>query len=74
MITALLLAVLVLTVGGSVCVVWADRGGPRWVRGVASVTLAVGELVRESEKKRLRKARKNMGDINSSSGDGGGGD
>ncbi|MEU9556265.1 hypothetical protein [Streptomyces fumanus] len=38
--------VLALVVGGCVCVVWAARGGPRWARGVAAVTLAAGELVR----------------------------
>ncbi|MET7936677.1 hypothetical protein [Streptomyces sp. NPDC005322] len=40
--------VLVLAVGGCVCVVWAARGGPRWVRAVAAVTLGAGELVRRS--------------------------
>ncbi|WP_128379799.1 hypothetical protein [Streptomyces cavernae] len=40
--------VLVLAVGGCVCVLWAARGGPRWVRAVATVTLAAGELVRRS--------------------------
>ncbi|WP_030867118.1 hypothetical protein [Streptomyces sp. NRRL S-37] len=40
--------VLVLVVGGCVCVVWATRGGPRWVRGVARATLAAGELLRSS--------------------------
>ncbi|MHA5049643.1 hypothetical protein [Streptomyces sp. SD15] len=40
--------VLVLVVGGCVCVVWAARGGPRWVRAVATATLAAGELVRRS--------------------------
>ncbi|MFJ9742064.1 hypothetical protein [Streptomyces sp. NPDC101166] len=37
--------VLVLVVGGCVCVVWAARGGPRWVRGVAAVTVGLGQLV-----------------------------
>ncbi|WP_372478423.1 hypothetical protein [Streptomyces daghestanicus] len=40
--------VLVLVLGGCACVVWAERGGPRWARGVARVTLAAGELVRHS--------------------------
>ncbi|MGW1930169.1 hypothetical protein ACWCPG_12650, partial [Streptomyces sp. NPDC001919] len=40
MIMVALTGVLVLVVGGCVCVVWAARGGPRWVRGVAAVTLA----------------------------------
>lgn len=37
--------VLLLVVGGCVCVVWARMGGPRWVRAVSSVTLATAELV-----------------------------
>ncbi|MDI3405105.1 hypothetical protein [Streptomyces cavernicola] len=45
-----LLGALAIAVGGCVCVVWAERGGPRWVRIVARVTLAVGELVRRSDK------------------------
>lgn len=47
-----LLGVLALVVGGCVCVVWADRGGPRWVRVVATMTLAAGELLRRSGKSR----------------------
>lgn len=46
MILMVLIGVLVLAVGGCVCVVWAARGGPRWVRGVAKVTLLGGEVVR----------------------------
>ncbi len=41
--------VLVLVVGGCVCVAWAARGGPRWARAVAAVTLAAGELLRSSK-------------------------
>jgi hypothetical protein len=48
MIVLVLAGVLVLVVGGCVCVVWAARGGPRWVRGVANVTVAAGQLVRAS--------------------------
>ena len=43
-----LIGVLVLVIGGCVCVVWAARGGPRWVRAVATTTLAAGEVVRRS--------------------------
>ncbi|MEU9701779.1 hypothetical protein [Streptomyces sp. NPDC047981] len=50
MIIAVALGALVLAVGGCVCVVWADRGGARWVRGVAAVTLAAGELARRPGK------------------------
>jgi hypothetical protein len=52
MIVLLLVGVLVLAVGGCVCVVWASRGGPRWVRGVAAVTLGLGEVVRASGRSR----------------------
>jgi hypothetical protein len=54
MILLVLLGVLALVVGGCVCVVWAERGGPRWVRAVAIMTLAAGEVVRHSERKRSR--------------------
>ncbi|MFJ3922110.1 hypothetical protein [Streptomyces sp. NPDC090022] len=59
--TVLLLGVLALAVGGCVCVVWAERGGPRWVRAVAAVTLAAGELARRPRRRRV------------TGGDGGGG-
>ena len=42
----ILSVVVVLALAGCVCVVWASRGGPRWVRAVAAVTLAAGEGVR----------------------------
>ncbi|MFI1105867.1 hypothetical protein [Streptomyces melanogenes] len=54
MIGLALFGVLVLAIGGCVCVVWAERGGPRWVRAGAAVTLAAGELVRRSAKNRRR--------------------
>ncbi|MFJ9248507.1 hypothetical protein [Streptomyces sp. NPDC101776] len=50
----LLLGVLVLIIGGCACVVWAERGGPRWARVVATVTLTASELLRSSDKKRRR--------------------
>ncbi|MFD5323434.1 hypothetical protein [Streptomyces sp. NPDC127092] len=46
MVVLILSGVLVLALAGCVCVVWAARGGPRWVRAVAAVTLGAGELVR----------------------------
>ncbi|MEU1850676.1 hypothetical protein ABZ499_15730 [Streptomyces sp. NPDC019990] len=57
-----LLGVLALVIGGCVCVVWAERGGPRWVRVVAAVTRGAGGL--------LHSARKGGGG-NRTSGDGG---
>ncbi|MGW1502792.1 hypothetical protein ACWCQW_30220 [Streptomyces mirabilis] len=59
-----LAGLLVLVIGGCVCVVWASRGGPRWVRGVAAVTLVVGELVRAAAKSNGRRS------VNQSGGDG----
>ncbi|MFC5217431.1 hypothetical protein [Streptomyces coerulescens] len=45
-IVLVLVGVLLLVVGGCVCVVWASRGGsPRWVRVVSSVTLGLAEVV-----------------------------
>ncbi|GHC39141.1 hypothetical protein [Streptomyces cinnamoneus] len=57
-----LLGLLALAVGGCTCVVWAERGGPRWVRVVATVTLAAGELVRRSGKSRNRNRTTGDGD------------
>ncbi|MFE9118931.1 hypothetical protein [Streptomyces sp. NPDC007172] len=54
MVGLVLVVLLVLVVGGCVCVVWAERGGPRWVRGVSAATLAAGQLVRHSRKNRRR--------------------
>ncbi|MBK3576259.1 hypothetical protein JHN63_21040 [Streptomyces sp. MBT65] len=54
MIVVLLLGVLVLLIGGCACVVWAERGGPRWARVIATVTLTASELLRSSDKKRRR--------------------
>ncbi|MCX4456154.1 hypothetical protein OG585_26580 [Streptomyces sp. NBC_01340] len=59
-----LAGLLVLVVGGCVCVVWASRGGPRWVRGVAAVTLVTGELLRASAKNNRRRS------VNQTGGDG----
>ncbi|MER6285015.1 hypothetical protein [Streptomyces sviceus] len=42
--------ILVLTIGGCVCVWWAARGGPRWTRAVAAATLTAGELTRRASR------------------------
>ncbi|MCX4983804.1 hypothetical protein [Streptomyces sp. NBC_00572] len=65
MVLLALIGVLVLAVGGCVCVVWAARGGPRWVRGVAAVTLAAGSVVRSNRRRGLGSNNNNY------SGDGG---
>ncbi|WP_406335669.1 hypothetical protein [Streptomyces sp. NBC_00203] len=57
-----LLGVLALAVGGCVCVVWAERGGPRWVRVVATLTLTAGELLRSSGKDRRRSLNRSSSD------------
>ncbi|WP_327413708.1 hypothetical protein [Streptomyces sp. NBC_01233] len=48
--TVLVLLLLAAAVGGAVCVVWAERGGPRWVRIVASVTLGIAAVARGLQK------------------------
>ncbi|WP_369146816.1 hypothetical protein [Streptomyces sp. R44] len=63
MILYVLIGVLVLAVAGCGCVVWASRGGPRWVRAVATVTLLGGELVRDGQ----RRSRKRGGGDDASS-------
>jgi hypothetical protein len=55
MMILLAVGLVALAVGGCVCVVWADRGGPRWVRGVAAVTLVLSDLVRSSSKRKRRR-------------------
>lgn len=62
MIALVLLGILALVVGGCVCVVWAERGGPRWARAVAATTLAAGELLRSSGKNRRRGLNRPTGD------------
>ncbi|WP_329274428.1 hypothetical protein [Streptomyces sp. NBC_01451] len=64
MLLFLLTGVLVLAIGGCVCVVWAARGGPPWVRAVATVTMVTGQVVRAMGTK-----SNNSGSNNQSSGD-----
>ncbi|MFE3072828.1 hypothetical protein [Streptomyces sp. NPDC059247] len=70
MILLALTGVLLLAVAGCVCVVWAARGGPRWVQGVSAVTLAAGQLVRS---RRFRGTNGGSGNDTAALGDGGGG-
>ncbi len=65
MIGAVLIGILALVVGGCVCVVWADRGGPAWTRTVASATIGAGRLVRGYQKAQRRVSSGN----NTNSGD-----
>ncbi|MFE9358029.1 hypothetical protein [Streptomyces olivaceoviridis] len=58
----LLLGVLVLVIGGCVCVVWAERGGPRWVRIVAALTRGAGELLSSAQQKSRSRNRGGSGD------------
>ncbi|WP_415943263.1 hypothetical protein [Streptomyces sp. 067-1] len=67
MILIVLSAVLLLVVGGCVCVVWAARGGPPWTRAVATATLAAGELVRASGRSGGRRGGGGGGDADGSS-------
>jgi hypothetical protein len=47
-----LVGVVLFAVFGCVCVVWAERGGPTWVRVVAAVTVGLGKMLRSSGKNR----------------------
>ncbi|MFD7639267.1 hypothetical protein ACFV4P_01300 [Kitasatospora sp. NPDC059795] len=67
MIGVALVIVLLLVVGGCGCVVWAERGGPAWVRGVSRATLGVGEMVRRDARRRRAEDRRRIG--NTGSGD-----
>ncbi|MET7597604.1 hypothetical protein ABZS84_21465 [Streptomyces sp. NPDC005481] len=49
-----LLVVLALVLGGCVCVVWAEFGGPPWVRAVAAVMRGVGTVLHHAQKSRRR--------------------
>ncbi len=51
---AVLVGLLVLTLAGCGCVVWASRGGPRWTRAVAALTLGAGEVLRSGARRRRR--------------------
>lgn len=68
MIGALLVGLLALVVFGCVCTVWADRGGPRWTRGVAAATQVLASTARAFTKSNRR------GNGPASTGDDGGGD
>ncbi|MEU9378701.1 hypothetical protein AB0D94_33790 [Streptomyces sp. NPDC048255] len=59
--TVLLVLLLTVAVGGAACVVWAERGGPPWVRVVARVTLGIGSLVRSAGKSRSRGVNRSGG-------------
>ncbi|MES5821426.1 hypothetical protein [Streptomyces sp. RG80] len=52
MVSLMLVGLVALAVFGCVCVVWAERGGPPWVRVVATVTIGLGKVVGSSGKKR----------------------
>ncbi|MEV7774560.1 hypothetical protein [Kitasatospora sp. NPDC086791] len=63
MVGAVLIGLLVLVLAGCGCVVWADRGGPGWVRVVATLTIRAGDALRTY----ARRSRRGKGS-------GGGGD
>ncbi|MFD9320669.1 hypothetical protein ACFWDQ_23840 [Streptomyces sp. NPDC060053] len=54
MIVLVLSAILVLVLGGCACVWWAERGGPRWVRVVALVTVTIGEVLYEANRRKRK--------------------
>lgn len=51
MLVLVLSIVVLLVIGGCVCVFWAARGdAPRWARGVARATLLGSELARTTSR------------------------
>ncbi|NEE15800.1 hypothetical protein G3M58_56215 [Streptomyces sp. SID7499] len=67
MLVLMLSVVVLLVIGGCVCVFWAARGdAPRWARGVARVTLLGSELARSAS--RNPRSRQSGGDDSSSGG------
>ncbi|MEU5383102.1 hypothetical protein ACFVT9_20835 [Kitasatospora cineracea] len=71
MVGAVLIVVLLLVLGGCGCVVWAGRGGPGWVQGVARVTLGAGGAVRWAHRNRKRQLLPgDSGSTGSTDGDG----
>ncbi|SMQ19228.1 hypothetical protein SAMN06272771_5700 [Streptomyces sp. Ag82_O1-12] len=61
MLVLMLSVVVLLVIGGCVCVFWAARGdAPRWARGVAMATLLGSELARSAS--RNSRSRKSGGD------------
>lgn len=49
MLVLILSVVVLLVIGGCVCVFWTARGdAPRWARGVAKVTLLGSDLARSA--------------------------
>ncbi|KJY38840.1 hypothetical protein [Streptomyces sp. NRRL S-495] len=68
MIGVVLIGILALVVGGCVCVVWADRGGPRWTRAVAAATVGAGRAVRSYQKAQRRQVGNNTNDAGGDAG------
>ncbi|MFE7932006.1 hypothetical protein ACFU6S_25445 [Streptomyces sp. NPDC057456] len=62
MIVLVLSAILALVIGGCVCVWWAERGGPRWVRVVALVTVTIGEVLHEADRRKRKSGSGGSGD------------
>ncbi|MFI9750237.1 hypothetical protein [Streptomyces collinus] len=51
MLVLILSVVVLLVIGGCVCVYWAARGdAPRWARGVAKATLLGSQLARSASR------------------------
>ncbi|MFI1510327.1 hypothetical protein [Streptomyces sp. NPDC020597] len=61
MVVLILVVVLLLVIGGCVCVYWEARGdAPRWARGVAKATMIGSELARSAS--RGSRSRQSGGD------------
>lgn len=47
----ILSGLLALVLFGCVCIVWAVRGGPRWVQVIASITRGLGQATRSANRR-----------------------
>ncbi|MBP0448416.1 hypothetical protein J5Y04_02465 [Kitasatospora sp. RG8] len=62
MVGLVLVGILAAVIGGCVCVVWADRGGPRWARVVARLTVGAGRMLRRYQKQESRSVGRSSDD------------
>lgn len=63
MVSVLISLAVPLAAVGLIAVVWAARGGPRWVRGIAKVTTVTADLVMASSKRSRRSGSSSGADI-----------
>ncbi|MFI1681731.1 hypothetical protein [Streptomyces sp. NPDC020607] len=73
MMIVLLTIVMMFVAAGLGAVIWAARGGPRWVHGVAKATIVTADVVAAASKRNRRRGNysSGSGDLGASSDSGG---